>query len=358
MRFLITADLHYDLYLGLAKVDETGLTSRAKDVSKVVKQLFEYAKENEIKTLFILGDVFHNRQKNLIPIDLYNLVFKDLEIFADHNIDLFILVGNHDQVAKGSHRNALTPFNNIAMVVSHPTVLSIEGIDFFFLPHEEYTESIDSLNNLITENNQRYSKSGIVVPRIQLGHCGIEGGKLTGFDTESKEPISLGALRTDEFLACYYGHYHISQKLSENARYVGAPLQHSFRDIDNKCGFWDIVVKQNNSNWEVVEKFIPTDAPEFHYCDAKDYYTGKYPEGDFVKLKNATKEDKQKFMNDLQVCNVERIDYEKSEQRLAVDLGQDKDELVDKYVNFAEKDLRKRRREKELGKELLEEEKF
>ena len=123
--FIIFSDLHFYKNYSKSKVLDNGRTSWLDTQLKLVHNIFKYAKENNIKTVIINGDIFE--EKNHLPQDLYNEIWN---LFNQYSEDFRIILntGNHDFLTL-SRSSSLQPFSSIVEVVRVPVDMTM-GNDF------------------------------------------------------------------------------------------------------------------------------------------------------------------------------------------------------------------------------------
>jgi DNA repair exonuclease SbcCD nuclease subunit len=336
MRIAITADWHYDDYPNLVSAMKGSVSSRVDDISKAVGWILEEAERRRVDRLVVLGDVFHKR--DLISVPVYNIVVEDMTT-DDRccNFSTIILAGNHDQTTKGGLTNSLYALGLWDGITIYDKILEEEGD--IYLP---YMESYPPL----------WEGYGLPESSIIYGHCGIVGSRMTGFENAKKAEITPEELQLDKIAGGFFGHYHIHQQIAKRAWYVGAPLQHSFRDVNNKCGF--MVVDIDEDGKLVETEFIEnTFSPKFHIVDVSKDDPRKYPATDFIRLRNATNEDLVDLISLPNIIGIDREEIQEQSERSYLSLGEDSLVLADKWVDNNCNDPRRARRLKEIGKDIL-----
>ena len=100
MKFVHIADMHFDgPFINLS--DKEGLGDlRRLEQRKVFKKVIEYIKENNIKYLFISGDLYEHKYIKKSTIEYINNLFKEIP-----DTKIFISPGNHDPIIKNSYYN-------------------------------------------------------------------------------------------------------------------------------------------------------------------------------------------------------------------------------------------------------------
>lgn len=344
-RLLISADWHYGLYKNLCDQDFDMLTSQAREIDKSIERIQEYGRENDIKTLIVLGDITHRR--NLRPDAVNNLIdkrFRELEkVFSD----IYLLVGNHDQAdTKGSVDSITRLESDITTVISKPAIINVLGWQWLFVPYMEHNLAEAAVDSLL----DNYSKQ---LPKILAGHLGVSGATTSGFEYKVREPVTLQGLSIEEFVFAFFGHYHKPQDLSSSAMYVGAPCQHSFKDAEDERGFWEIELVSKNGTYSVKRNFIHNaEAPTFHEIDVKDYSPEKFPQNSYIRLLNASVEDREKYRGDSRIYDIIGDTEEVEHEEIIVSVGDGWDKWIDTWVEQECNDKRKQRQLKSIGKEV------
>jgi len=220
-----------DTHLGIYKDSEVWL--------KVTKKLFikvaETCKKRNIKTIYHLGDWFHNRkEQNTKTTNISLQIARILEDF-----DVYVLVGNHDTY----YQNKIVPtslqiFNkhkNIT-VIDKPTLVNNDAL-FPWKTTENDIESVVRIHH----------------PQICYGHFEIKNSYM------NKMLLNYGGLDPDvfkPFKKVFSGHFHTSST-NKNIKYIGSPFQQTFEDYDEKRGYYII---DDDGNTEFIEF---TDYPHF-----------------------------------------------------------------------------------------------
>jgi DNA repair exonuclease SbcCD nuclease subunit len=340
----LLADLHLDTFPNISIPREDMLTDRADELSNLIKQAFTEMLNNEVTHCVILGDIFHRR--NVRQDAINNLVRETIKYGVDLGLEIILLVGNHDQAKISGEVHALESFKEFCTVVDTPEILNIKGFDFYMLPYEEYRGSIKSLELLL--------KQGKNSNRLLLGHVGIENAFLSGFDHVSKEPVTVEELQMDKFISCYFGHYHMPQKVGKNGYYVGSPCQHSLVDKMADRGYMVVEMELENGKWIANSQRVTLDSPKFIEVDASEYNPDNYTGKNYIKVVNAKRKDLKKLENDENVFATtgERVEQTVDEKKV-IQASLSWEDMCEKYVNITSSNRRDHRRLKKLGKELI-----
>ncbi len=206
MKFAFIADPHLSRY-GQDKIeDETNLPERLHSIKNALYEVGDYCYENDIETIIIGGDLYHN--KSIIYAIAQDLILDFFEQYKD--LEFWILDGNHDLSGKGANVvSALRPIvkcPNVEWVTQTPV-----GNDYFIcIPY-----SHDVVNQVKTNKN-----------KILISHFGLSEGVLnSGMSIVSD--ISIKDL-VGKYELVLLGHYHKPQEIIRDdirIYYVGSLIQ-------------------------------------------------------------------------------------------------------------------------------------
>lgn len=217
MKRIAIADIHLSEYKDDKLVDD--LPRRLYDIFTTLTNIAKYAKENNIKNIDILGDIYND--KNIIYTDCQNL-FKEF-LLKHQDINFTIISGNHDLSSEGENQTstieALENIENVKCVIKEPYVEE----NMLFLPYsnkfieylKDYTEGYD----------------------ILLSHFGVSEAVLqSGISIRSK--INMKDLRI--FKLILLGHYHKPQEIIDKTHslyYIGSLIHHNWNDKNEQKRF-------------------------------------------------------------------------------------------------------------------------
>lgn len=195
-------------------------------ISFFEKQFFPYCTENGIDTVIHLGDFFDRRK--FINFNTLNKTRSSvIEGFQSHNINLHVIIGNHDTYYKNTNKiNSLQEivkdrYSRIK-VYEDPEVLELDGLCVGLVPwinSENHDETINFLKNC---------KCPIVMGHFELN--GYEVMKGVNFDGG----MSDDCLKRFELVLS--GHFH-GKSAKNNVIYLGTQYQITFGDIHDQKGF-------------------------------------------------------------------------------------------------------------------------
>ena len=189
------------------------------------EQLFPYMKQNDIKTLFHLGDLF-DRRKYINFKTLQQVRERFFEPLREMGVKCIICCGNHDTYYRNTN-----DVNSLFELVGH------------YPNWEIYSEPVEiSLSTgcvalLPWINPENESKAAEF---IQNMNCSILFGhlELAGFQTMRGVFVDQGyeSKHFDKFEYVLSGHYHVKSSRN-NIHYLGTQYQMSFSDVWENKGF-------------------------------------------------------------------------------------------------------------------------
>jgi len=259
-KFLIFSDLHLHPHQQNWRRVDDGLN--------ILDWIHKTCIEQDIKTVFFLGDFFHTRDK------LYTMVMskaiRKMDIFSKSNIEIIMLVGNHDLPLKNTtkHHN-LSMFLNQFKIVDGPCVWEGNKANIYMLP---YIESIDKTKWALQEIEKLREKNKV---NMLFGHFDIFSAKMG--NTVSLSPFGL---KPDQLSKNWdyviSGHYHSYQKIRQNVWYVGSPLQQNFGEVGQTKG----IIIYDNGNFSFYENTFSPKFVDVH----ENNFTEEEVRGNFVRL--------------------------------------------------------------------------
>lgn len=98
MKFVHIADMHFDAPFVVLNSRTNWGEIRRIEQRDALKKIINYIKENNIKFLFVAGDLYENEQIRESTIKYINDLFKQIP-----NTKVFISPGNHDPYINNSY---------------------------------------------------------------------------------------------------------------------------------------------------------------------------------------------------------------------------------------------------------------
>lgn len=218
MELVFITDLHFGARSNSAQFD-----NHFRDFYE--KQFFPYLLENNIQDVVCLGDTFDVR-KNINLDILKNCKEYFFDKFDEHEINLFMIVGNHDAHFKdtlsvNTPDLVLREYERIA-IIDKPIELPFCDTNLLMMPWICRDNAEESMR-MLEESDADYC----------LGHFEIAGFKMYK-NTESHggfEPVMF-----NRFKKTFSGHYH-TRSTQGNITYLGAPYEMNWADYDDPKGF-------------------------------------------------------------------------------------------------------------------------
>jgi len=246
MKVCLISDLHF----GVRKNSEIFLASQVRFIEE---QFVPYLKEQGIKEVFLLGDLFDNRSSTNTKVmnSVYDLFDKQL---ADFNV--YVLVGNHDcyfnSTVEVNSLKFLDKFSNVRLI-EKTTMIEVGGKKVAMVPWITDTLSFVREFSQIEDCN------------LCFGHFNIAG---FNFNKVKRSDDGIQGKLFSKFKKVFTGHFHIRN--SQNIQgseiiYIGSPYQLTRNDIDESRGF----------------VILDTDTLEYQHIDnnvSLKYIKVKYPE--------------------------------------------------------------------------------
>lgn len=270
-RALFTADVHIGNTLPWAVKDPTTMvTDRALDIMRVLDQMAEYALENELTDIWVIGDLIDKRQPDAVTL---KLVAQQLSHLAELGLKVRLTPGNHEAGDAACHHYTLDAFAAMGYWVAGQTDVArdqisiIEPVDGFsvvaipFLPAHRFEQVVASLD----KRADRFD--------LALVHQTIKGGMVGGWvSPDGVDPGALDAIAKQTLS----GHFHTPQDISKTVHYLGAPVQHNFADATDKRGFWDVTWMGTGKSC-IRKKIAVRDSPVFQELEW-DVVNGDLPD--------------------------------------------------------------------------------
>lgn len=190
----------------------------------VLKQIEKYIWDQDIFNVFILGDLFNQKDAPVWYISkLQGIFYSWSKIRNLQNIVLLRGTPSHDGNGKNYLGNLFRCLPKVK-VVTVPLVFEsfIPGNPVLMIPSCPQRELIDAL--------KQYPK-----PKILMMHDAIKGVKIADYQLNIKEFIDVKHF--NRFKYVFSGHIHKYQKLGKNIYYVGSPYRITFAEKNDPKGF-------------------------------------------------------------------------------------------------------------------------
>jgi len=237
--------------------------------------LFPYLKENNIKVIFQMGDLFDRRKYiNFNSLYLSRRYFFD--ICKANNITLHTILGNHDISYKNtlevnSSSLLLKDYENVVIYDKFQTV-EFDGVPVDVVPwicDENEAEIFDAINKSTSQ--------------ICFGHFEIDGFEM---DRGNVHQGGLDRKTLSKYDIVLSGHFH-HKSSSDNVTYVGTPYEMTWSDYNDPKGFhiFDTDTRELEfvkNTYSIFHKIMYDDTNhDFEYWKAYDF--SKYKDA-YIKL--------------------------------------------------------------------------
>ena len=245
MKFIHTADMHFDSpFVNLADKENLG-EKRRLEQRKIFKKVIEYIKNNNIEYLFISGDLYEHKYIKKTTIEYINNLFKEIP-----NTKIYISPGNHDPFLKNSYYNKFNWNENVKIFTNKIEKIETEKANIYGFGFDDFYCTDCGIENLeIDEKN----KLNILVIH----------GTLNGASIEEKQYNSIKSKTLEEkgFDYVALGHIHkLDYNTSENQRivYPGSTASLGFDEL----GGHGMIVGELEKE-KINLQFIKLDETEF-----------------------------------------------------------------------------------------------
>ena len=245
MKFVHMADMHLDTpFIVLTNRADLGDIRRL-DQRKAFKKIIEYIKQNEIKYLFIAGDLYDNEHIKLSTIEFINNLFKQIQ-----DTHIFITPGNHDPYITNSFYAKYKWSENVHIFTSEISIFETEEADIYGCGFDDFYYSNENIEKIEIKNKNKIN--------ILITHGTLNGSNAMERDYN---PISKKALQNIGFNYVALGHIH---KLDYNTEpnqtivYPGSTVSLGFDELGQHG-----VIVGNIEKSDLQLTFMPVDEKEF-----------------------------------------------------------------------------------------------
>lgn len=319
MRVVVLADVHAHKHSQFSHPDTEFGTNRVRHIVSCLGQARDYAVTNQIKYVIIVGDLFHSR--GILSVEVNNIVRDSIKTMKNVGLDVIIVAGNHDQANKSGSITSVRGVEEYADAIEDFTIMD----SIAYMPYSDYRAEVV----------EWFQECRVRKVKQVFAHIPVAGAELVkGYTSSSGYEITLEEIQPEAFQFVAMGHYHKPQLLANNVFYVGSLLHHSFADVGQDKGFWDITF--NSDKYKAT--FVPTEFPwfvEYVIPNKKGLvrFLKDYVPEYFYKLKLNSELD---FPEDLDNVLIERVvkDVEFAPRLRAVEQAQKPIEVVDAYLGY------------------------
>lgn len=245
MKFVHIADMHFDTpFTNLSLKGDYGKIRRM-DQREIFKKIINYIKENEIKYLFIAGDLYEHNYIRKSTIEYINQLFKQIP-----ETKIYITPGNHDPYVMNSMYRNFEWNENVKIFTSKIEKVETEDANIYGFGFDDFYCENSNVENIILDDKNKIN--------ILITHGSINASDKMQLQYN---PINKNKLKSVGFDYVALGHIHkLDYNTEENQKiiYPGSTISMGFDEL-GKHGF--IVGNIEKEKLEIA--FIPADNREF-----------------------------------------------------------------------------------------------
>ena len=227
MKIVTSSDWHHDA--------STAGFRRAEDVARAAQAVVDAAIEEKVDYFFFLGDL---TDPDVGAFAANEMAIRRALMLAEHGIESYWLVGNHDVVEDGLGTHAMLPLSAVAKVFAEPEVMSPEpGLRIICLPYTSTARSYDPEKEIRAAHAMIPDGSKVIV----LSHLMLEGisaGSETNDMPRGRDvflPYQL-IFELWPHALVLSGHYHEQQNF-HGVNIPGSLVRLTRGEVDNKPGY-------------------------------------------------------------------------------------------------------------------------
>jgi DNA repair exonuclease SbcCD nuclease subunit len=251
MEVLITADIH------------CGYSNKLDDCLWALRTMRDYANQNGIEVIIVLGDLFHDRVNLNIKVISEVASFLDEAKFA-YDQDWLIFPGNHDMFMRHSWGiNSLKPIRRLMTLIDDVGLVKIGGRRFRIIPFIQH----EQIYMRVLEHLEEKTEEGDIL----LTHIGVSKAKSNScFLIQHWNMVNFEETKFDKVFA---GHFHCNQQF-DKVHIPGSPLPFRFDEGMVPHGFYRFDCDSGEATFvdiEVGEDLIGgTPPPDFITVNVSD----------------------------------------------------------------------------------------
>lgn len=246
-RAIVTADWHLSNTLPHATPGEAGVSDRLRDQFEVLQRIFEYAAENQIQDVIVIGDLWDKRLLDAVTLK------ETLSFLGKAQINVWVLPGNHDTHSATGGRHLVEVLGAAGLKnlfwLSEP--LDRGNWVFWPIPFMSVDRTVEAMNAAAEQVRAWKTPAH----HFLLLHQSIIGARNLGWTCDAGLDR---ALIPDVFDHTFAGHFHEAQ-VWDGGEYVGAPWAKDFGEQDIEGRFLDVTFGEGTFDVKVVQ----TNAPRF-----------------------------------------------------------------------------------------------
>ena len=243
MKFLHMADIHLDSPFATLAGKEGLSQERRLEQRKVMKDIVEYIKNNDIPYLFIAGDLYEQEYIRKSTIEYINDLFKQIP-----DTKIFITPGNHDPYINNSFYKTFNWNDNVHIYTDKLERIKLEEADIYGYGFNDFYME-NKYENIKIENPDKIN--------ILITHGSVDGGN---DENRQYNPMSSRILKNMGFDYVALGHIHKpSYQDYDNQKiiYPGSTISLGFDEL-GKRGYILADVEKSSMKLEFIESKAKT----------------------------------------------------------------------------------------------------
>jgi DNA repair exonuclease SbcCD nuclease subunit len=249
MKILHVADTHLG-FSAYRKATQDGINQREIDIYNAFEQFIEYAIDTKPDLIIHAGDLFDNVRPNNRAI---TFAINQIVKLSKNKIPTIIISGNHEHPKIRETGHIFSVFDHLENV--YPIYNSkYEKIEFKIQDKKLIIHAIPQCNSKkeFEEELKKLTPDKTADYNIFVSHGSVTGVKNFTMN-EFNELIIPTKIFSRDFDYIALGHFHKYTKLAENAFYAGATENLTFADANEKKGFIELTLLQNNLKHSFIE---------------------------------------------------------------------------------------------------------
>lgn len=231
MRIALITDLH----LGYKEN-----TSQSKSMYEYVKWFIEDVKRKEIDNIFILGDIFDNRE-SINYLTIKNTYENLINPIVENNLKAFVIAGNHDLYYKNTN-----DVYSVKLLFGHiPNLHFVQNLAEELVVGNSLICLVPWINSENYEQNMGFLKN--CNADYVMGHFEISGFTMV---RGVKCTNGLGRDIFKKYKKVFSGHFHLKENIG-NIYYLGTPYEKDWNDYNSPKGYH--ILDLDNNELEFIE---------------------------------------------------------------------------------------------------------
>lgn len=182
------------------------------------KSIRNYARRNNIKHIFLLGDLFHDRSS--INVEVAHVVYDFLaSTKREYGQEWYVFPGNHDMYYKYNWKvTSLRPYSDVCHVLEDIHRVDLFDKRFWMIPFmgvdKAYMDVVDEIDKDCRQSDVLLTHIGCIGASYNLCFL-FQEQKAINFDHRTAGQV-------------FTGHFHCHHRAGVKTHYIGSPIPFSF----------------------------------------------------------------------------------------------------------------------------------